>query len=122
MNMTASIKIEMAPSSSASIKLLVRVLWMFSALSKRDMMSPKYRFSKNVTGSRIRWAKRFCVPLDLQRGTEIECSPAPQSSQKCLQPDQKHESDAKGHQQVPIPVANHFVHRELQEQRADQGK
>ena len=44
------------PSSTASMKLVVRVCWIIWTAPKRDSTSPVCRFSNHATGSRIRCA------------------------------------------------------------------
>src|SRR5690349_12104419 len=66
--------------------------------------------------------KQIRVPLQFERRTEIESGPAAQGAQKRLQADQQHEADAQRYQKVAVHGGEDFIHRELQEQRADDGE
>ena len=66
--------------------------------------------------------EKIGIPLQFKRGAEVKSSPAAQRSQKGLQADQQHEANGQRHQKVAVHGGEDFIHRELQEQRADDGE
>src|SRR5205807_225339 len=73
---------------------------------------------KKCDGQPHQMREQVGIPLEFQCSAKIKSSPASQSAKEGLQHHQQHEANPERQQQVVIADGNHFVHGQLQEERA----